>query len=125
IRELLKRLRNPALLWRWPEYTKALISGFHTNLTSWDMAILLLEARHVSWKNMRLMSLPGTPYGKLWKMNPETTQKIVAMMQAPALRRTALESQISNAAWRGKATVEVWNASKTHMGAKMVMSFLR
>ena len=111
VRELLKRLKNPALLWRLPRYTHALLAGFHTNLSLWDMASLLLEGRRMSWKNIRLMSLPGTPAGQLWKMNPETTQKIVAMMQSPASHGVSLEAQTGSAAWRGRATVEVWNAS--------------
>ena len=125
VREVLKRLRNPALLWRLPEYARAILSGFHTNLSVWDMASLLLEARRVGWKNIRLMSLPGTPYGNLWKMNLENTQKIVAMMQAPLEQRGSYESQFTGAAWRGRATVEVWNASDKPQAAKVVMNFLR
>src|SRR5882724_1425179 len=87
VREVLKRMRSPALLWRLPHYAKTVLSGFHTNLSVWDMATLLLEGRRIQWKNIRLMSLPGTPVGMLWKINPETTQKIVAMMSAPFAQR--------------------------------------
>ncbi len=125
IREILKRLKNPSLLWRLPKYTRAVLSGFHTNLSLWDMAALLLEGRRVGWKNIRLMSLPGTPYGNLWKINPETTQKIVALMQAPFARRASLELPASGAGWRGRATVEVWNASNKPQTAKIVMNLLR
>jgi LCP family protein required for cell wall assembly len=125
VREVLKRLKNPALLWRVPSYAKAVLAGFHTNFSVWDMAVLLLEGRHVGWKNIRLMSLPGAPIGNLWKMNPETTQKIVALMDAPASRRAALELPASQAAWRGRATVEVWNASNKPQAAKIVMALLR
>jgi hypothetical protein len=125
VRELLKRLKNPALLWRLPRYTQALLSGFHTNLSTWDMAALLLEGRRVQWKNLRLMSLPGTPVGMLWKMNPETTQKIVAMMQSSGADRAAMETLATGAAWRGRATVEVWNASDKAQSAKSVMALLR
>ena len=82
VREVLKRMKSPVLLWRLPKYAQTVLSGFHTNLSLWDLASLLLEGRRVGWRNIRLMSLPGTPYGNLWKMNVETTQKIVAMMQA-------------------------------------------
>lgn len=125
VRELLKRLKNPALLWRLPGYTKALFSGFHTNLSTWDLASLLLEGRRVQWKNIRLMSLPGTPVGNLWKMNPETTQKIVTMMQSSVSVRDLGMAQTSGASWRGRATVEVWNASNKTQAAKIVMALLR
>ena len=125
VREFLKRLKNPALLWRLPRYTQVLLSGFHTNLSTWDLASLLLEGRRVQWKNMRLMSLPGTPVGMLWKMNPETTQKIVAMMLSSAPERGSIGSVATGAAWRGRATVEVWNASDKAQSAKSVMALLR
>src|SRR5882724_5787073 len=89
------------------------------------MATLLLEGRRIQWKNIRLMSLPGTPYGVLWKMNPETTQKVVAMMLAPVAQRGSYESQVERAAWRGRSTVEVWNASDKQQAAKLVMNVLR
>jgi len=125
VRELLKRLKNPALLWRLPHYTQALLAGFHTNLSLPDMASLLLEGRRVQWKNIRLMSLPGAPVGMLWKMNPDTTQKIVAMMQSSGSTRAELESLAGGAAWRGRATVEVWNASNRAQAARWAMALLR
>jgi hypothetical protein len=125
VRELLKRLKNPALLWRLPHYAQSLLDGFHTNLSTWDLAALLLEGRRIQWKNIRLMSLPGAPVGNLWKMNPDTTQKIVAMMQSSASNRAMMESLATGAAWRGRATVEVWNASNKPQSARMVMALLR
>jgi polyisoprenyl-teichoic acid--peptidoglycan teichoic acid transferase len=125
IREMLKRMKSPVFLWRLPSYTRTILSGFHTNLSVWDMAALLLEGRRVAWKNIRLMSLPGTPMGSLWKMNVETTQKIVAMMQAPFAKRGSLELPPSGAGWRGHSTVEVWNASDKPQAAKVVMNRLR
>jgi len=125
VRELLKRLKNPALLWRLPRYAQTLLSGFRTNLSMTDMAILLLEGRRVQWRNIRLLSLPGTPVGMLWKMNPDTTQKIVAMMDSSGANRVTLESLFSGAAWRGRPTVEVWNASNKAQAAKWAMGVLR
>jgi LCP family protein required for cell wall assembly len=125
VRELLKRLKNPALAWRLPQYARTLLAGFHTNLSTWDLAALLLEGRRVKWKNIRLMSLPGTPVGNLWKANPETTQKIVAMMQASTVSRASMDPLVSEAGWRGRPTVEVWNASNQSQCAKIVMALLR
>ncbi len=125
VRDVLKRLRSPALLWRLPHNAHTVLAGFHTNLSIGDMAALLLEGRRVGWKNIRLMSLPGTPYGNLWKMNPETTQKIVAMMSVPFAQREMFEAQVTRAAWRGHSTVEVWNASNKPLAAKTVMNYLR
>jgi LCP family protein required for cell wall assembly len=125
VREVLKRLRSPALVWRLPHYARTVLSGFHTNLSVWDMCTLLFEGRRVGWKNIRLMSLPGTPYGNLWKMNPETTYKVMAMMLAPFAQRDSYESQVTRADWRGRSTVEVWNASDKPQAAKVVMNLLR
>jgi len=34
VKEVLKRLKNPSILWRMPEYSKVFLSGFHTNVFS-------------------------------------------------------------------------------------------
>ncbi len=125
VREIVKRLKNPTLLWRFPSYAKAVLAGFHTNLSMVDMFAILLEGRHVNFKNLRLMSLPGTAVGNLWKMNPETTGKVLAMMQAPFGRRSNYEIPVAGSSWRGRATVEVWNASNKTQAAKSVMNLLR
>ncbi len=125
IRDILKRMKSPVLLWRLPKYTKTVLSGFHTNLTMPDLIALLLEGRRVGWRNIRLMSLPGAPVGNLWKKNIDTTQKIIAMMQTPFARRAMVDLPVGGAAWRGRATVEVWNASNKPLAAKLVMSRLR
>jgi len=125
VREVLKRMRSPVMLWSMPHYAQTILSGFHTNFSTWDMVMLLMEGRRITWKNIRLMSLPGTPNGVLWKMNPETTQKIVAMLLAPVAQRGSFEPQMARAAWRGHATVEVWNASNKPQAARIVMNILR
>jgi polyisoprenyl-teichoic acid--peptidoglycan teichoic acid transferase len=126
-RELLKGLRRPTLLWRLPDQAKSIFSAFYTNLTLWDMMNLLLEARHLRSKDIRLISLPVTPVGNMVKVNPDTTQKIIALMQSRAVGadRGSKKWPVSEAAWRGKATVEVWNASDKTQAAKIVMRFLR
>jgi LCP family protein required for cell wall assembly len=127
IKEVLKRLKNPSILWRFPTYAKAIMSGFHTNITTWDAFNILLEGRRMNWNNLRLISLPGSIHGSLWKMNPETTQQIVAMLQAPAphRRKHAVMPIKPKADWRGRATVEVWNASNKPNAARAVVRFLR
>jgi polyisoprenyl-teichoic acid--peptidoglycan teichoic acid transferase len=54
VREVLKRMKSPVLLWRLPGSIKTVMAGFHTNLSLWDMASLLLEGRRVGWRNIRL-----------------------------------------------------------------------
>ncbi len=125
LREVLKRMKSPAILWRLPRHTQAIFSGFHTNLQTWDMALLLIEGRRLSRKNIRLMSLPGVPKGNLLKMDVEATQRIVAMMQSPLDVQHSHTSGTGGASWRGKATVNVWNASSKPQAAKDVMIMLR
>lgn len=125
LREVLKRLKRPSILWKMPRYTDAILSGFHTNFTMTDMVMLLLEGRKVGRKNVRLMSLPGTIKGHLWKMSPETTQQIVHMMRSPLDRLRLADGSVGGAAWRGRATVEVWNASNKPQAAKEMMVYLR
>src|SRR4029077_1072959 len=84
VKEVLKRLSNPLALIRLPHYARVLWDGVHTNFSLWDMGVMLIEGRHVKWNNLRLFSLPGTPNGVLWKMNLESTKKILDMMETPA-----------------------------------------
>lgn len=134
VRELLKQLKSPQLLWRFPEYARTLWSGFHTNFTPWDLFTLLLEARHMKLSNMRTTALPGQPNGQLWKMNPESTGQILALMKAPPPRayawgrsgRAIEEANHRSAEGLEMApTVEVWNASTHPNAARYVTNLLR
>ena len=128
VKEVLKRLKNPALLWRWPQYSKMLLSGFHTNVSLWDLASIVLEGRRMKWSNLRLFSLPGTPNGNLWKMNLENTQHILALMQAPAphgMPMVESTSKMTSETRTAAATVEVWNASSQPNAARAVMQLMR
>ena len=128
VKEVLKRLKNPALLWRWPQYSKMLLAGFHTNVSLWDLATLVLEGRRMKWSNLRLFSLPGAPNGNLWKMNLENTRHILALMQAPAphgMPMAESNSRMTSETRPAPATVEVWNASSQPNAARAVMQLLR
>ena len=93
------------------------------------MAALLLEGRRVVIrKNIRLMSLPGTPVGQPMGENEcgdhsencgddGVTDARFMPWRAKRLR--------SASSWRGRATVEVWNASDKPQTAKMIMGFFR
>lgn len=117
VKEVLKRMKNPAILWRFPEYSKLVLSGFHSNVSLWDLFSLLLEGRRMKWNNLRLFSLPGSASGNYWKMNPENTQRILGLMRAPA------HAPSSDSYTLG--TVEVWNASSRPNAARAVMQMLR
>ena len=129
VKEMIKRLKNPSVLWRFPAYSRAILSSFHTNLTFWDCVNLFLEGRRLNWSNLRLISLPGTATGNLWHMNAESTAHVMEMIQQPGPvgGRTALSVMDSKplAAWRGHATVEVWNATDQPNAAMAVARFLR
>ena len=129
VKDVLKRLKNPMLLWRFPEYSKLLVSGFHTNVSLWDLATILLEGRRMKWRNLRLFSLPGAPSGNYWKMNPENTQHIVSMMLEQAPRKLQESERAPHRAsaseMRITGTVEVWNASSRPNAAKAVMQMIR
>ncbi len=125
LREVIKRLKRPAVLWRLPRHAGEVMKGFHTNLQPWDMAMLLLESRRVSRKNIRLMSVPGVPKGQLLKMDPDATQRIVSIMQSPMESMSVSEPGTGGASWRGRATIQVWNASDRPQAAKDVMVLLR
>jgi LytR cell envelope-related transcriptional attenuator len=47
------------------------------------------------------------------------------MMLAPFAHRSTYELPVTGDAWRGRATVEVWNASNKPQVAKIVMNLLR
>lgn len=128
IKEVVKRLKSPVLLWRGPKYAKLVLDGIHTNLSAWDLFTLLMEGRTMNWKNIRLFGLPGSSQGVLWKMNSERTQSVVEMMKSPITQtlppstesrnRTSLET-------KGASTVEVWNASRYPNAARIVIRVLR
>jgi LCP family protein required for cell wall assembly len=127
IKEVLKRLKSPIVLWSLPHYARLVLEGIHTNFSVWDMFSLLIEARRTDWKNLRLFAVPGIPSGMLWKMNPEKTAQIIALMQTPVASaahpvvdrgRAMLESQSA-------ITVEVWNASNYSKLTPIVVKILR
>src|SRR5258708_6493782 len=127
VKDMLKRLKSPVVLFSLPRYAKVVLDGLHTNFSTWDLFALLLEGHRMDGRNLRLFAVPGTPSGMLWKLNPEMTRHIVALMQAPVTRnppslqgqsRATLES-------RGAATVEVWNASNHPNVAHTVVQLLR
>lgn len=120
VKEVFRRMKNPASLWRLPEYSKLVLSGFHANVSAWDLFTLFVEGRRVKWNNLRLFSLPGTPSGNFWKMHPENTQRILGLMKGPADLPHSITPEDHAA-----ATVEVWNASSRANAAQIVKQMLR
>lgn len=134
VKEMLRQLKKPQLLWRFPEYARNVLSGFHTNFSVWDLFDLLLEARHMKTTNIRPFSVPGHPVGQLWKMNPAATGEILNLMKAPPphtqgwASRSPLPETINRRSAEGlamAATVEVWNASNQPNAARYVTNLLR
>jgi len=134
VKEFLKQLKKPQLLWRFPEYAQAVFAGFHTNLSVWDLFSVLLQARHMHTANIRPFSLPGQPVGQLWRMNAESTQEILKLMKSAPPRgkrwhRSApAVEEINRRSAEGLAmapTVEVWNASNQPNAARYVTNLLR
>jgi polyisoprenyl-teichoic acid--peptidoglycan teichoic acid transferase len=127
IKDIVQRLKNPIVLWRFPKYAKVLLDGIHTNYSFWDLVNLFLEGRRMQWKNLRLFAVPGAPSGNLWKMNPVMTQHILSMMQKPVTQTGVLPGERTRADLekRGAATVEVWNASNQTQAGRAVVKYLR
>ncbi len=132
VKDVLQRLKNPSVIWRFPSYAKKLMSGFHTNIGVWDGISILLEGRRLSWNNLRLISLPGTTSGMMWKMNADNTQRVMVMLQSRAPRgpwtrgpENGPAVNTPNADWKMRPTVEVWNASKQPNAARSMVQFLR
>jgi len=129
IKDMMQRIKNPTVLWRFPKYTGVVLDGIHTNFSAWDMFSLFLEGIHMRWKNLRLSSLPGTVYGNLWKMNPTATQDVLELMQKPVPKRGApLKARTAGTAPLDShevSTVEVWNASIHPNVARTVIQLLR
>jgi len=123
VREFLKRLKNPALLWRLPTYTQTLLAGFHTNLSTWDMAALLLEA--AGWLEEHAPDVPaGEPVGMLWKMNPGEHSEncgadVVLRRRSGGHGVACVRSGVAGPGHRGDL-----DASDRAQSAKSVMAFL-
>jgi LCP family protein required for cell wall assembly len=128
IKEVLRRLKSPVILWSIPGYARVVLSGIHTNFSTWDMFNLLLEGTHMKWKDLRLASLPGTPNGVFWKMNVEKTAHILELMRMPASRSAPMLKDERNRATlenQGIPVVEVWNASNHPRATQQVVQLLR
>ena len=128
VKEVIKRMKSPVLLWSLPKYAKLVLSGVHTNFSEWDLFSLLLEGRRMKWKNLRLFGLPGSSQGVFWKMNPERTRLIVSMMQTPVTQEEAPSLEGRSRAlleFKGASTVEVWNASHHPNAARVAVRVLR
>jgi LCP family protein required for cell wall assembly len=128
IKDVLRRLKSPMVLWNLPHYAQVVLHGIHTNFSLWDLTVLLIEGRRMDWKNLRLFDLPGSPNGMLWKVNPEKMSHIVAMMSAPVVRAAPIAVSERNRAsleTLGAPTVEVWNASSRPSQTMAVVQTLR
>lgn len=129
IKQVVRQLKNPAVLWGLPRHAKPIWSGFHTNLSWSDALALLMEGRRLDAKNMRLISVPGEPYGSLWKMNVQKTASIIGLMQAPApiVRNGSMTADFGpvHGSHSDKPMVEVWNASNKPNVARHVVRQLR
>jgi LCP family protein required for cell wall assembly len=128
VKEILRRFESPLVLFRLPRYAGKLLESFHTNFSKWDLIMIALEGRRMKASNIRLFSLPGSPMGNLWKVNPDMTRQIVSLMQTPAVhgagQSLSLPSPVAAGA-RAPATVEVWNASNRSNLAREVTQQLR
>lgn len=129
VKQLLRQLKSPLVVFRLPHFVGRLVRGVHTNLGFYDGLVLWLETRSLDRSNVRLFSLPGRPAGPLWRVHPENTRKMVEMIIAPSPQATPARweedrtPRIPEA--RKAVTVEVWNASSQSGVAREVTLLLR
>jgi len=50
VKDVLKRLKSPVVLWSFPKYAQAVLGGLHTNFSTWDLVSILVESRRMNWK---------------------------------------------------------------------------
>jgi len=102
LRCVLAKIKNPMVLFRFPQAVSSALKDIDTNLTLWDLTAGALELKDLNMKNIRLAQLPGRMHGTYWEPDHENTA---------AMLDKIFPSSGTIVASGPKVRVEVWNAS--------------
>jgi len=122
LRNMLRRLANPMMIFRMPQMVAVIATSVDTNLSFSDMLALCVASRRLRPDNVGFYILPGKPVGALWVPNRELASQMAAMIVAG---RPPPEERPGIAPQAAIVTVNVWNASGQAGLAYNATRFLR
>jgi len=108
IRNLIKRLANPMMVFKVPRMMAVVATSLQTNLSFWDVVYLAAAVRRVRSDNTGFYILPGKPSGPFWMPNRAMAAEMASHLIAG---RPPVEEVPDIAPQSGTITVNVWNAS--------------
>jgi polyisoprenyl-teichoic acid--peptidoglycan teichoic acid transferase len=117
LRNMVKRLANPMMVFKVPRMAAVIATSVQTNLSVWDMLYLATAVRRVRSDNVGFYLLPGKPSGALWVPNRAMAADLAGAIVAG---RPPAQAVDEIAPLSGTITVNVWNASgKTGLAYKV------
>lgn len=123
LRSMAKRLANPMMIFRVPQFIGAIRSSIHTNLSFWDVLYLASFSRHIRAKDLGFYILPGRPRGAYWQIREKATYGLVSrIILGQELDYEIIDTIVPQ---MDTITVKVWNASGHRGLAQIVTRFLR
>lgn len=108
IRNMVRRLANPMMVFKVPRLVAVMATSIETNLSFWDFVYLAAAMRHVRSDTTGFYILPGRPSGAFWMPNRALAAEMASLIIAgrPPVDETPEIKPEERA-----VTVNVWNAS--------------
>ncbi len=123
VRSFLRRLANPMMVLRVPEFAALVRSAISTNMSLWDLIYLGATARRLRSNDIGFYVLPGQVSGMYWSPKKNMVQQLVSLLFLGKMTEDPFFETIAPQA--NRITVKVWNASgRNGMGYTMT-KFLR
>lgn len=122
LRNMLRRLANPMMIFRVPQIAAVIVSSVDSNLAFSDLLALCVAARRIRPENVGFYILPGKPRGALWIPNRALASRIASMIVAG---NPPIEETPDIAPQSDRITIKVWNAAGRTGLAYKTTRFLR
>ncbi|MBN1620965.1 MAG: LCP family protein [Endomicrobiales bacterium] len=116
IRAMLSSWKNLFFMWNLPKIIIIAVKEINTNLSLWDMLVIISELKEINVKNLRLSQLPGESKRGYWEPDIENCE---GLMNTVLPQKDAIESK------KSRIRIEVWNAAGVSKLAENVVWILR
>lgn len=131
LKSMVGKVTSPLLYLRWPRLLATVYSSLHSNLKSWDMLFLALEAKHLRMDRVNPWLLPGQPKGAYWEVDENRAALVLRQVvggtsPSPDLPAPAAVAPPVKIRAEGRAiSVKVWNGTRKEGLALKVARRLR
>lgn len=120
MREIMNRVKEPRVIMSFPRIVKILYNNIHTNISVWDILVVIYELKDFKLSNIRLQSLPGVPLKGVWVPDKSAIQKSIELV------KTGYVNDIEKFPTYSNVVVEIFNASgKTNLAGQMRRTLLK